>query len=185
MIAEVSPGTSRFAALMLTVLLGWGALSLAFGAASARIAISTQAEEARESHASLRTRRVDIEALKSHLARLNASDAVQAIEAPNDRSAIGLLRQAARAAVEGANGKFLSSTDYHAVKVPDTIAVQIRARAGEASLSSIMRALEQGDSPMHIDDLQLTGRMQKDGAAEIEIVAVLRARWRTVEAPQR
>lgn len=183
MIGGVSPRVSSLAAVALAALVGWGMLGLVWSAASARIAISRQADEARENYTSVRQRRVDIQSLRDRLAGLSASDTLRAssIEAPDERGAVGLLRQAARAAVEGANGKFLSSTEFSAIKIPDTVAIQVRARSNEAEFPAVLRAIEQGERSMLIDDIQLTAKQPKADAAEIEIVAVLRMRWRTVE----
>jgi hypothetical protein len=177
---SLSPTLRRFAAIAALVALLWAAALSAFQLVSSRVGTEREIAEARGRYEMLRSRRLDIATLQQQLTSLQSSDEVKssAISAATGKAAVATIQQASKRAVESAGGRFLSSVESAATQVAGTVALQFRARLAEENVAAMLGAIEKNDPQLDIETLQLGARAEKVGSpAEIEVTAVVRARW--------
>jgi hypothetical protein len=176
----LSPGYGRFVALALLLAGTWIVVTVTLNVTSARIGLHAEAKDLGERHLALQDRRVDIGSLEAELARLSASSSVQqrAITADSERAALARLQQVARRAVEGSGAHLLALNETAAGRDSSIVATQVRARIKEPALPVLLASWETGTPPLGINKIVLVSRARPgDAVTEIEISAVVNARW--------
>lgn len=170
----------RFGAVGLFVVVFWVTTKVVIAYTSERLRLSSDRVEIEQDYRQLLERRVDISALERQLSHLNESEPVRqlTVEAPSDRAALIRLQQISRTAVEGAQGKLLSSIEASTSQIPNTVALLIRARMAEQGVTQFLGNLENGNPRIAIEEVTLASRPVKAGdTGDIEITATLRVRW--------
>lgn len=170
----------RFGAFGLFVVVAWVTMRLVIAYSSERVRLSGDKTDIQYDYRQLLDRRVDIAVLEQQLSLLNNSEPVRqsTIEAPNDRAALVKLQQISRTAVEGAQGKLLSSIESATNQSPNTTGLLIRARLAEAGVSQLLSNLENGNPRIGVEDVTIASRPVKAGeAGDVEMTLTLRGRW--------
>lgn len=178
--SALSPFTHKLIAVAALLSALWVVALSAATLVSARLGVARETSDAVSRYEMLRSRRVNIESLQRQLAELESSEQVKAslVRAANPRAAVATVQQLTKSAIEGTGGRFLSSVESAATPTAGTVAVQFRARVAEKDMSAALAALEKTSPQLDLDELQLTTRAERaDAAADIEVNAVVRARW--------
>ena len=184
----ISPRFSRLLAVALFILSIWLVGSIAYLIVSKRAALHVDIADLRKRFDELRERRVDVGSLERQLSQLASSTALRnaVIAAGSERIALARLQQVVRSTINEAHGRLLSTTELPADRSSSVVALQVRARIAETSLTRWIGLLESGEPRLSIDEMSAGSRpLPSDPLLQIEVTATLRARWLALEGSTR